>query len=191
MVSEEVAVQCKGVLCLRLLHHVAVVGKEKPVAVYEVMGVEPVDGSESFPTPAHTPEHTKLEGPSSNGLSPTGSRRESLLNTSISERDGEWKKEYVAANSANIEDLVALAHETTGCVTTKIQRTFATMHTEAVRLYLQQDFVGAIEKFNNMDSATRNEFTDHVSVERMVKECEQNIMKPPVHFTGVFTAHEK
>ena len=184
MVAENVASKCSDHLVLRLLHRVAVVGREDPVCVYEVMGAR-MDNPEDplVASITHLQSEESFSYSSSQPVTPTAAagRRVSI--------DQSWRKQYVAANSVGVETLIEEAKGL--CHTTPEQEVFAHHFTIAVKCYLNKEFKAALRELNDLDSKTNAAFADHPSVERIVSECEEHLANPSLRFQGYFTATEK
>jgi class 3 adenylate cyclase len=206
MVSEMTAVALSGLFVLRLLMPIAVVGKDKPVKVYEVMGVE-----KQFDTAAvdrvQSADDSGVECSESLSDKVSQISRASATRMSASgmeiRMDGRTMRKSKATTMSMLRDSVVQTVFDHPVTASDDEVALANQFTTAVHAYLRRDFAGALAALSTLvkivpesllhDDARgdRSSFAGK-SVSLLRDLCEGYLRDGcPEDFDGVFRALEK
>jgi len=172
MVAQETAEEIAEFVSLRYVVSINVVGKAKPVRVYEVVGLrddapEAADGS-VFVNDASTAAQDK-------GV----------------EIDPHHRDEAYLRRTSVTRILQRCRRR---CKVTPEQKAWATHCTKAMTLFEKGDFAATMSLFQELSDTTRFPpgAAEHLSVKRIYEKCEECIREPPgKDWTGSWVAAEK
>mmetsp|Transcript_22207 Transcript_22207/g.68924 ORF Transcript_22207/g.68924 Transcript_22207/m.68924 type:complete len:228 (-) Transcript_22207:43-726(-) len=200
MVSEMTAERLIGVFVLRLLMPIAVVGKEQPVKVFEVMGLlREFDATRI----AALQESDRTIGLEDQSHSDRGSSASGSVSVSAApaQAAGPRARRGKSATVAALRESAMRTASEASLTCTPEEVAFCAEHCAAVAMYIGGQFGRAIEAFNRLEAAHPAMFVDgscrvaacsRRSVELVRGLCEKYLQEgAPENFDGVYRALEK
>jgi len=196
MVSEMTAEGLGNVFVLRLLLPIAVVGKDQPVKVYEVMALTRQLDSVDVERLHAMDEHMQPVKDASDSNSE--SQRSSASSV------GRHRRARKQTN-AMIRDVVLKTAQDTPVTASEDEVTFAQQYTKTVHQYLRKDFRGALSSIGALRKMTpghllspeltngpskRSSYAEK-SLAMLERLCEEYATNCPEDFDGVYKALEK
>jgi class 3 adenylate cyclase len=200
MISEMTAENCGAVFVLRLLMPIAVVGKDKPVKVYEVMGLSRQFDAADTERMQHSDEASGAfpdRGASDNN---NNSEEQSTFSggKTLTRGAGSFRNRRSKKTTFAMLCEAAMTTATERPLTCSIDdATYATQFTSAVLAYMRRDFAGALSTLANIvrsynTSSFESSVPSSVSMQMLQDLCEKYLKEGcPADFDGVFRALEK